>query len=343
MSDHITSDRAPAARSGTVERAGMDGALLRVKELRLHFRTTRGVLQAVDGVSFSMGYRRSITIIGESGCGKTSLARAILRLLPRNVYKYTGEVYLDGTDVMKLSDEGFRQKVRWVKASMVSQAAMNALNPVLKVGYQVAEPLVVHHRLSKEDALGRAREVFRIVGVPEDFLHRYAFELSGGMRQRAILAMALITNPQLIVLDEPTSALDMLTQANIFNALKDIKNQLEVGFILITHDISTSSDLADEVVVMYAGQLVEHSLSTTAYRTPLHPYARGLMSSVPTLREDKKLDFIPGQPPSLINPPRGCRFAARCPQRFERCDEEPPTFTVGEHGEVVKCWLYANG
>ena len=316
-------------------------SLLDVRNLCLHFRTSRGVLQAVDDVSFSMRRRRSIAIIGESGCGKTSLARAILRLLPRNVHTYKGEVYLDGTDVMKLSDEWFRQKVRWTKVSMVSQAAMNALNPVLKVGAQVAEPLIVHERMTKRDALARAREVFRIVGVPEDFLQRYAFELSGGMRQRAIIAMALVTNPTLVILDEPTSALDMLTQANIFNALTDIKNQLEVGFILITHDISTSSDLADEVIVMYAGQLVEHSLSTTAYRAPLHPYARGLMSSVPTLRGDKKLEFIPGQPPSLINPPSGCRFAVRCPQRFERCDQEPPTFTVGEHGELVKCWLHA--
>ncbi len=320
-----------------------EGNLLRVKNLTLHFRTTRGVLQAVDSVSFAMDRRRSITIIGESGCGKTSLARALLRLLPRNVHSYTGEVYLDGTDVMRMSDEWFRQNVRWTKVSMVSQAAMNALNPVLKVGDQVAEPLRVHRRMSKDEALARAREVFRIVGVPDDFLHRYAFELSGGMRQRAILAMALVTSPQLILLDEPTSALDMLTQANIFNALKDIKNQLEVGFILITHDISTSSDLADEVLVMYAGQLVEHSLSTTGYTKPLHPYAHGLMSSVPTLREDKKLEFIPGQPPSLINPPTGCRFAARCPRRFDRCDQEPPTFTVGAYGEQVKCWLHAKG
>ncbi|HPD07298.1 MAG TPA: ABC transporter ATP-binding protein [Candidatus Bipolaricaulis sp.] len=328
-----------SSRQGSPDQ-GRD-TLLDVRNLCLHFRTSRGVLQAVDDVSFSMQRRRSIAIIGESGCGKTSLARAILRLLPRNVHTYKGEVYLDGTDVMTLSDEWFRQKVRWTKVSMVSQAAMNALNPVLKVGTQVAEPLIVHERMTKRDALARAREVFRIVGVPEDFLHRYAFELSGGMRQRAILAMALVTNPALVILDEPTSALDMLTQANIFNALKDIKNQLEVGFILITHDISTSSDLADEVIVMYAGQLVEHSLSTTAYRAPLHPYARGLMSSVPTLREDKKLEFIPGQPPSLINPPSGCRFAVRCPRRFERCDQEPPTFTVGEHGELVKCWLHA--
>jgi len=318
-----------------------DGPLLRVKDLCLHFRTAKGVVQAVDGVSFELNRRRSITVLGESGCGKTSLARAILRLLPRNVQKYSGEVHLNGTDVMKLSEEWFRQQVRWVKASMVSQAAMNALNPVLRVGQQVAEPLAVHLRMSKKEALSRAAEVFRLVGVPEDFLHRYAFELSGGMRQRAILAMALVTNPALIVLDEPTSALDMLTQANIFNALKDIKRQLDVGFILITHDISTSSDLADEVLVMYAGQLVEHSLSTTGYVKPLHPYAQGLMASVPTLREDKKLEFIPGQPPSLISPPTGCRFAVRCPQRFDRCDQEPPTFTVGEHRELVKCWLHA--
>jgi ABC-type dipeptide/oligopeptide/nickel transport system ATPase component len=264
---------APLAR---IDRPMGEGTLLRVKDLTLHFRTTRGVLQAVDKVSFAMDRRRSITIIGESGCGKTSLARALLRLLPRNVHTYQGEVYLDGTDVMKMSDEWFRQKVRWTKVSMVSQAAMNALNPVLKVGFQVAEPLRIHNRMGKADALARAREVFRIVGVPDDFLHRYAFELSGGMRQRAILAMALVTSPQLILLDEPTSALDMLTQANIFNALKDIKNQLEVGFILITHDISTSSDLADEVLVMYAGQLVEHSLASTGYRRPLHPYAHGL-------------------------------------------------------------------
>ncbi len=314
--------------------------LLDVKNLVLHFRTTRGVLQAVDDVSFTMARGSSIAIIGESGCGKTSLARAILRLLPRNVYKYAGEVWLDGVDLMKQSDEWFRQNIRWRKISMVSQAAMNALNPVLKVGFQVAEPLIVHMGMSKEKAWVRAREMFRVVGVPEDFLNRYAFELSGGMRQRAILAMALVTNPELIILDEPTSALDMLTQANIFNALKDVKNQFNLSFILITHDISTSSDLATEVIIMYAGQLVEKSAAEIAYREPLHPYARMLMASVPSLREDKKLEFIPGRPPSLMPPPPGCRFKDRCPKRFARCDEEPPTYEVG-NGNMVKCWLYA--
>jgi oligopeptide/dipeptide ABC transporter ATP-binding protein len=221
---------------------------------------------------------------------------------------------------------------------MVSQAAMNSLNPVLKVGLQVAEPLLLDHRATKQEAMARAQEVFRIVGVPPAFLERYAFELSGGMRQRAIIAMALVANPVLVILDEPTSALDVLTQANIMNALKKIKRELGLSFIFITHDIATSSELADEVICMYAGQLVEHSKAEVFYREPLHPYARKLMASVPTLRAEKKPEFITGQPPSLLNPPEGCRFAPRCPKRFERCQEEPPLFTCGD--ARVKCWLY---
>jgi len=311
--------------------------LLKVQDLFLYFRASRGIVQAVDGVSFSLPRGRSLTILGESGCGKTSLARAILRLLPQNVHTYKGQILLNGIDLMKLSEEKFRREIRWVKISMVPQAAMNSLNPVLKVGYQVAEPLLLNH-VDKREALERAKEVFRIVGVPLDFLNRYAFELSGGMRQRAVIAMALITNPDLIILDEPTSALDVLTQANIMNSLKRIKQELELSFILITHDIATSSELADEVVCMYAGQIVEHSEAKRFYRNPLHPYAQKLMASVPTLRVEKKPEFIPGQPPSLIDPPKGCRFAPRCHLRFEKCDEEPPVFT--RRGELVKCWLY---
>ena len=320
---------------------GHGGSLLRVEQLSLYFRVVNGVVRAVEDASFELGRRRSLAIVGESGCGKTSLARAILRLLPRNVDTYTGSVFLNGTDVMQLSDEQFRKKVRWRKMSLVSQAAMNSLNPVLKIGEQIAEPLRTGGGVGKQEAYDRAQEVFRIVGVPASFLDRYAFELSGGMRQRAIIAMALITNPSLIILDEPTSALDVLTQANIMNALKKIKQELDVSFILITHDIATSSDIADEVICMYAGQLVEHSKAERFYRQPLHPYAQALMASVPTLRTDKKPQFIIGQPPSLLNPPQGCRFALRCPKRFERCQEEPPLFS--RRGEDVKCWLYEKG
>jgi oligopeptide/dipeptide ABC transporter ATP-binding protein len=335
------SQQTSAPGSKSRDSTGDGGPLLRVEQLYLYFRVLNGVVRAVQDVSFELGRRRSLAIVGESGCGKTSLARAILRLLPKNIDTYTGRVFLNGTDVMQLDDEQFRKEVRWTKMSMVSQAAMNALNPVLKVGDQVAEPLLIRHHVRKQEAYDRAREVFHIVGVPPAFLNRYAFELSGGMRQRAIIAMALMTSPSLIILDEPTSALDVLTQASIMNALKKIKQELEVSFILITHDIATSSDIADEVLCMYAGQLVEHSKAERFYRQPLHPYAQKLMASVPTLRADKKPDFIIGQPPSLLNPPEGCRFAPRCTRRFERCQEEPPLFSQG--GETVKCWLYEKG
>ena len=323
------------------EQGSVRGSVLKVEELRLFFRASYGVVRAVDGASFELASGRTLAVLGESGCGKTSLAKAILRLLPRNVDAYEGRVFLGGTDIMKFTDEKFRREVRWKKMSMVSQAAMNALNPVLKVGFQVAEPLLLDGRTGKERAYERAREVFRIVGIPADFMDRYAFELSGGMRQRAIIAMSLITDPMLVILDEPTSALDVLTQAGIMNALKKIKQEVGQSFMLITHDIATSSELADEVLCMYAGQIVEQSKAERFYREPLHPYAQKLMASVPTLRQDRKPDFIPGQPPSLFNPPEGCRFADRCHKRFERCDQEPPLFQ--HRDETVKCWLYEKG
>lgn len=312
--------------------------LLSIEDLRLYFRTTQGIVQAVDSVDLKLGVNEAMVILGESGCGKTSLSRAVLRLLPRNVDTYSGNIYLEGEDTMEMADEVFRRQIRWFKMSLVPQAAMNALNPVLKVGDQVAEPLIVHHRAEKEDARNQAAWMFEQVGVPVDFLDRYAFELSGGMRQRVALAMALITLPPLVFLDEPTSALDVLTQANIFNVLKDIKQELAVSFILITHDIATSSELADSVAVMYAGQIVEVSTSRRFFTDPLHPYARLLMDSVPKLKVEQEPTFITGQPPSLINPPSGCRFADRCPSAFERCSEEPPLFLVD--GQQVRCWLY---
>jgi peptide/nickel transport system ATP-binding protein len=317
-----------------------ESPFLKLEDLRLYFRTSRGVVQAVDGVNLTLGDNEAMVILGESGCGKTSLARAILRLLPRNVETYSGRVYLDGYDLMGLGDEEFRRNVRWVQMSMVPQAAMNALNPVLRVGDQVAEPMMIHHSVKKAEAFDQARRMFDHVGVPLGFMNRYAFELSGGMRQRVAIAMALVTAPGLIILDEPTSALDVLTQANIFNVLKRIKSELQVSFLLITHDIATSSELADSVAVMYAGQVVEVSDARRFFEQPLHPYSRMLMASVPRLRSDREPEFITGQPPSLLSPPAGCRFAARCPSRFDRCEQDPPT--IG-HGRMrVKCWLYAH-
>ena len=316
----------------------ISGKLLEIENLVLYFKTTQGTVQAVDGVDFELGTNRAVVILGESGCGKTSLSKALLRLLPRNVEKYSGQVYLQGTDVMTLNDEDYRQNVRWVSMSLVPQAAMNALNPVLKVGDQVAEPAMIHLGLSKPEALILVHKMFQHVGVPLDFVDRYPFELSGGMRQRVALAMALVTSPSLIVLDEPTSALDLLTQANIMNVLKRIKHELGTSFILITHDIATSSELADEVAIMYAGQIVETGHAKDFFPAPLHPYSQMLMASVPRLRSESDPMFITGQPPSLMNPPKGCRFAARCPFRFEKCAVEPPVFKKGNR--KVKCWLH---
>lgn len=313
--------------------------LLEVENLKLYFRSGKGVVQAVDGVDFRLDTNEATVVIGESGCGKTSLARAILRLLPRNVQEYSGQVKLNNQDTMTLSDEEYRKQIRWVRIAFVPQAAMNSLNPVLRVGDQVAEPLIIHRGMTKADALERATEMFRLVGVPSDFLERYAFELSGGMRQRVALAMALATDPQLIILDEPTSALDVLTQANIFNLLKRIKAELDTSFVLITHDIATSSELADSVAVMYAGQIVETSDAASFFEEPLHPYSQKLMASVPRLRATIEPEFITGQPPSLISPPTGCRYADRCHRKFEPCSEEPPTYEVGDD-RTVKCWLY---
>jgi peptide/nickel transport system ATP-binding protein len=312
--------------------------LLKIENLALHFKTTKGIVQAVDGVDFELGTNRAVVILGESGCGKTSLSKALLRILPRNVEKYSGNVFLNGADVMTLDDEEYRQNVRWVGISLVPQAAMNALNPVIKVGEQVAEPAMIHLGLSKEESFGLVYKMFQHVGVPVDFIERYPFELSGGMRQRVAIAMALVTSPSLIVLDEPTSALDLLTQANIMNVLKRIKKELGTSFILITHDIATSSELADEVAIMYAGQIVETGNAKDFFPAPLHPYSQMLMASVPRLRSESDPIFITGQPPSLMNPPSGCRFAGRCPFRYGKCNEEPPVFQKGNR--KVKCWLH---
>ena len=315
-----------------------DNKLLRIEKLFLYFNSRLGDVQAVDGVDFALDYNRAVVILGESGCGKSSLAKAILRLLPRNVSKYSGKVLLEGSDTMALDDEEYRLNVRWVGMSMVPQAAMNALNPVLRVGDQVAEPAMIHLGVNKEKALLQAKNMFQHVGVPEGFLNRYAFELSGGMRQRVAIAMALVTSPNLIILDEPTSALDVLTQANIFNVLKRTKKELGTSYILITHDIATSSELADDVAVMYAGQIVEYADAPRFFAEPLHPYSKALMASVPTLRGKKELDFIEGQPPSLINLLERCRFAPRCHSRFDKCEQDPPT--IEKDGRKVKCWLY---
>ncbi|MFY0990554.1 ABC transporter ATP-binding protein [Halomonas sp. C05BenzN] len=316
-----------------------ESPLLRVEDLALHYQTRRGVVRAVDGVSFDLQRNEALVILGESGCGKSSLAKLLMRVLPRNIHHTGGRITLGETELGTLSDERFRRQVQWSRMAMVMQASMNALNPVVKVGVQVAEPLRVLRGWSRARAMERAAEVFTLVGVSTDFLSRYPFELSGGMRQRAVLAMALVAEPELVILDEPTSALDVLTQASIMNALKRVKQEQDTSFILITHDVATSSELADRVALMYAGQLVETCDAGRFFTEPAHPYSRMLMASVPRLRQRQRPEPIPGHPPNLFDPPAGCRFAERCPHRFAPCGEDPETIRLGERHRV-RCWLH---
>ena len=292
---------------------------LGIEDLVLHYRTREGPVRAVDGLTFDLEKGHTLAIVGESGCGKTSTAIAILRLLPKNVARYDGTVMLDGTDVMKLSEEEFRKGVRWQGISMVFQGAMNALNPTVTVGSQVAEPLEVHSALESREARDRASEALSSVGLAGYVDKSYPHELSGGMKQRVIIAMALILKPKVVILDEPTSALDVMTQANIINLLKRLKREEQLSYIFITHDLSLASELADEVGVMYAGKFAEIGPAEKIYGDPQHPYTQALLKSVPRLRSSEPPVSITGVPPDLIDPPAGCRFHPRCAVAFEEC------------------------
>ncbi len=316
--------------------------ILDVKDLRLYYSTRAGPVRAVDRVSFQVEKGETLALVGESGCGKTSIGISILRVLPRNVHTYDGHVIVEGEDVMKLSDSEFRKRIRWRKISMVFQGAMNALNPVIQVGFQAAEPLMLHEGLDKEEAIRRVSELFRLVGLPEGIERRYPHELSGGMKQRVVIAMALVMKPSIVILDEPTSALDLMTQANIMNLLKDLKWEEGLTYIFITHDLPLAAELADKLAVMYSGRLVEVGTAEQIFFNPLHPYTKKLIAAVPTLREEKKLEWIPGTVPSLINPPPGCRFHPRCSEAMPVCSEEEPVMVEVEKGHFVACHLYSD-
>jgi len=313
--------------------------LLTVKDLKLYYRIRRGPLKAVDGVSFSLSQGETLAIVGESGAGKSTVALAIMRILPKNVHTLSGAILFDGRDLLKLSERELRE-VRWSQISMVFQGAMEALNPVMKVGDQVAEPLIVHKGYARDEAEEEVREVLRLVGLPEQTAERYPHELSGGMKQRAVIAMALILRPRLVILDEPTSALDVITQANLMNLLKKLKWSLKLSYIFITHDLPLASELADRIAVMYAGKIVEVGTAEQVLLSPKHPYAEKLISSVPLLRRERLPDYIPGEPPDLVAPPSGCRFHPRCPHATEECRAREPRLVEVEEGHKVACLLY---
>lgn len=313
---------------------------LEIRDLYLYYVTMRGEVRAVDGVALDIESGEALGIVGESGCGKTSMSLGIIRLLPGNVSVYKGSIRLEGRELMGLSNEDFRNQINWKKISMVFQGAMNSLNPVLKVGFQVSEPLLLHLGMSKDEAKTRVLNIFEKVGLPPETFERYPHELSGGMKQRVVIAMALVLSPPLIILDEPTSALDVSIQAQTMNLLKRLKKEEHIAMIFITHDIALSSDISDKMAVMYGGKIVEVGTAEQVILDPKHPYTQKLLASTPQLRSYIEPDYIPGAPPDLINPPVGCNFHPRCHMAMDICRHKDPPAFYPEKGQRVECWLY---
>jgi peptide/nickel transport system ATP-binding protein len=311
--------------------------LLHIQNLAIHYLTEAGPVQAVDGISLGVARGQAIGLVGESGCGKTTAAKGVLRLMPPNGRIPRGKIDFDGRDLLQLGNEAMR-RTRWKDISWISQAAMNALDPVYRVGDQIVEAMQAHIDISKKDALKHAAQLFREVGIDPDRLRAYPHEMSGGMKQRAIIAMALALEPRLVIADEPTTALDVVTQAQILARMQRLRRDHGLALLFITHDISVVVQTCDTVAVMYAGKIMENGPVREVFREPFHPYTMGLRNAFPTLEGAKReLISIPGSPPNLISPPHGCRFAERCPFAEERCrEEEPLLLPVGE-GRFSAC------
>ncbi len=313
--------------------------LLEVKNLKTYYYTLRGVVRAVDDVSFTLNRGEVLGIAGESGCGKSTLAWTLLGLVPPPGRVAGGTVKLDGIAINKMSESELRKKVRWKKVSMIFQGAMNALTPVFTIEDQLTEPLILHKGMNKNEAKKVAAEMLKKVGLDETVLRRYPHELSGGQKQRVIIAMALILNPDLVIADEPTTALDVIVQAQIMNLFKRIKKQYNIGMVFITHDLSLIAEIADRVAIMYAGKIIEIGSADQIFGNPKHPYTQGLLRSIPRLRSKEKITWIPGVPPDLVKPPTGCRFFPRCKFVKDICRKEEPKLVEVEEGHFVACHL----
>jgi peptide/nickel transport system ATP-binding protein len=312
--------------------------LLEVNSLKMYYEIAgRGWVRAIDDVSMVLKRGATFGLAGESGCGKTSLGLTILRLLPSNGRIFGGNILFDGRDLLQMPEEELRKEVRWKRVSMVFQGAMSALNPVFRVGDQIAEAILIHEEVSKEEARERVGKLLELVGIDPSRYSDYPHELSGGMRQRVMIAMALACNPDILIADEPTTALDVIVQAQILKLLKDLQKRLELSLILISHDISLISEVCDEIAIMYAGKIMESGPISSLFNKPLHPYTVGLLASIPSVKKKvKQLQSIPGNPPDLLNPPLGCRFHPRCPHTIELCKREEPKMEVVE-GRLVAC------
>jgi oligopeptide/dipeptide ABC transporter ATP-binding protein len=320
--------------------------ILEIKDLRTYFFTYEGVAKAVDGVSYQLEKGEPLGVVGESGCGKSVTALSILRLIPMPPGKVVGgEILFKGRNLLQLTEDEMR-KIRGNRISMIFQEPMTSLNPVFTVGNQIQETLKLHQGLSKKEALEKSIEMLRLVNIasPERCVERYPHELSGGMRQRVMIAMALACNPELLIADEPTTALDVTIQAQILDLMNKLKEELGMAIILITHNLGVIAETVKRVIVMYAGKIVEEAETKTLFGNPQHPYTMGLLKSIPILgdkirRGKVRLNEIPGVVPSLYELPPGCKFSTRCPSVMDICKEEEPELKEIETGHFSSCWL----
>jgi peptide/nickel transport system ATP-binding protein len=320
----------------------MPDPLLRVRELRTYFYTENGVARSVDGVSFEIGAGETVGLVGESGCGKSVTALSLLRLVrPPGRIESTSEILFDGMDLAKLSEKEMR-KIRGARMAMVFQEPMTALNPVFTVGDQIAEVVRVHHGGSRKEAWARAIQMLETVGIasPAQRAGEYPHQLSGGMRQRVVIAMALIMNPALVIADEPTTALDVTIQAQILELMRELQQRLGTSILLITHDLGVVAETASRVIVMYGGEIVEEALVEELFKNAHHPYTEGLLNAMPQVgQERERLATIPGSVPPPTAWPKACRFHDRCPYAWDRCaSEHPPLYQIGS-GHVSRCHL----
>ena len=322
----------------------MSEKLLEVRDLYINFYTYEGVVKAIDGVSFHINERETFGLVGETGCGKSVTARAILRLIPTPPGKIErGEIIYKGVDLLKLSEAEIL-KYRGNEISMIFQEPMNSLNPVFTIGDQLIETIMVNQKKSREEAYEIAVEMLEKVKLPdpESIMNKYPHELSGGQRQRVVIAIALSCNPSLLIADEPTTALDVTVQAQILDLMEELKQKLGMSILMITHDLGVVAEICQRVGVMYAGNIVEMASVEDIFEKRLHPYTKGLLNAIPIFGEGKKrrLEEIPGSVPNLLHPPPGCRFHPRCPFAKEICKKEKPELVEIEPGHYVRCHLY---
>jgi peptide/nickel transport system ATP-binding protein len=335
---------APAVATETDRRKKLNpsGNLLDVIDLKTYFRTMDGVVKAVDGVDFSLRPGQTLGVVGESGCGKSVTSLSIMRLVDAPGWIAGGQMLFRGNDLAKVSEREMRS-IRGDAISMIFQEPMTSLNPVFTVGNQVMEAITEHRKVSKREALDQTVDLFRLVGIPspERRVKDYPHNMSGGMRQRVMIAMALALQPDLLIADEPTTALDVTIQAQILELIKDLRTKVNTSVLLITHDIGVVAEMADEVVVMYTGKVVEHGTVAQVLKSPKHPYTVGLLNSIPSMGlRGQRLNVIPGTVPSPLNLPKGCPFAPRCQHVMAVCREEPPPLKTLDDGSEARCWLY---